>query len=59
MEKQTNYSPPKITVTQVVLETGIAGDLCPVSVDVSLHDWDIGGELGGDPEDGGDIYLMY
>ena len=57
MKTQETYESPAVKVTQVVLEAGIAQ--APVSIGIQLHDWEDGGELGDNPGDGGDIYLIY
>ena len=57
MKAHGNYESPVLKVTRVALETGIAK--APVSIGVQLHDWEDGGELGDNPGDGGDIYLIY
>ena len=58
MKTQKTYEPPRLKVIRVVLEKSIA-DTARVSVDVSLRDWEEGGELGGDSGDGGDVYLFF
>ena len=57
MKTQNKYVPPAVKATRVVLEKGIAQ--APVSIGVQLHDWEDGGELGDNPSEGGDIYLIY
>ena len=57
MRIQKIYDPPTVEITRVVSEKGIAQ--APVSVRVQLHDWEDGGELGNNPSEGGDIYLIY
>ena len=57
MKTKKNYTTPEVTITRVKLEEGIVQ--APVSVRVVLHDWEEGGELGNDPADGGDVYLIY
>ena len=57
MKTQETYKSPAVTVTRVLLEASIAQ--APVSIGVQLHDWEDGGELGNNPGDGGDIYLIY
>ena len=57
MKTQETYESPVVKLTRVVLEAGIAQ--APVSIGVQLHDWEDGGELGDNPGDGGDIYLIY
>ena len=59
MKKKLNYESPMVKVTRVVLETGIAQTGVPMSVGVSLHNWEEGGEIGNGPDDGGDIHLIY
>ena len=53
---QVKYVPPLIKVTRVVLESGI---LYYVSIGARLEDWEDGGVLGVNPEEGGDIVLIY
>ena len=57
MKTQANYAPPTVKLTRVALDKGIAQ--APVSIGVVLHDWEDGGELGDNPGEGGDIYLIY
>ena len=57
MKTRKNYTPPKVKLTRVELEKGIAQ--APVSIGAVLRDWEDGGELGDNPGDGGDIYLIY
>ena len=57
--KKVNYEPPRVKITKVALERGIA-----VTVSVDLYDWEDGGEIGkpnaaGDYLDGGDIELSF
>ena len=58
MKTKKNYESPRLKVIRLVLEESIA-DTARVSVDISLRDWEEDGELGGDPGDGGDVYLFF
>ena len=52
--KKVNYEPPRVRITKVALESGIA-----VTVSVDLYDWDDGGTIGENiEEEGGDILLF-
>ena len=51
-----SYKPPLVKVIRVVLEEGV---LYYVSIGTRLEDWEDGGTLGVNPEEGGDIVLIY
>ena len=57
MKTKKNYNSPAVKLTRVILEENIAQ--APVSIGAVLHDWEDGGELGDNPGEGGDIYLIY
>jgi len=58
MEAQMKYDPPTVKVYTVELEDGVAQGYT-VSVGASLIDWEDGGTLGTNPDEGGDIYLIF
>ena len=53
------YEAPTVKVFRVELEKGIAQTGIAVSMGTRLIDWDDGGMLGVDPEEGGDIILNF
>ena len=57
MEVKMKYEPLVIKVTRVCLEENLADTVC-ISTSAYLIDWEDGGELGPESEDGGDIFLM-
>ena len=58
MEVKMKYEPPVVKVTQVRLEKNLADTVC-ISAGVNVIDWEDGGELGTEFEEGGNIYLAY
>ena len=59
MKMKIHYDSPTVKVARVALEEGLAQTGHPVSIGASLVDWEDGGTLGDDPEEGGDIILVY
>ena len=56
-QKKVNYEPPSVQVVKIQLEKGMAQTVI-VSAGVQLYDWEDGGKLGDNPDEGGDIFLM-
>ena len=56
--KKVNYESPSQHVTQVELEKSLTQTVI-VSTSVRLLDWEEGEKQGDDPEEGGDVYLIY
>ena len=57
MKRKELYESPTIKLTGVVEEQCIAQTT--VSVQVTLSDWEDGGTIGDDADEGGDISLIY
>jgi hypothetical protein len=54
-KEKTHYEPPRVLISRVALESGIA-----VAVSVDMTDWEDGGVIGTDiPAEGGDITLYF
>ena len=57
MKVKKDYDSPALKVRNVELEKGIAQ--CTISIETRLYDWEDGGTLGDDPDEGGEIYLIF
>ena len=52
-----NYTPPTLRIYKVVMEESVA-QTAVVSVEPRLYDWEDGGTIGDELQEGGDIYLI-
>ena len=57
-QKKVNYESPSQQVNQVELENGLAQTVI-ISTSARLLDWEEGETQGDDPDEGGDVYLIY